>query len=116
MAIVDSPAAVAELAADLAAVDQGAGTAAAASEAERNARHAALGEVGALSLDVHPSHAAAIYRGLVWCQRCGAYSFLQASRGLARVCAGAPTPFGRRVLLRLARSPPLPPPHTAWAD
>ena len=93
----------------------GFGTTATAVGEERDNRIAALGEVRAIYAGANPAPVLALYRGLTWCQKCGAYSLLQAARGLARPCTGAPTPFGRTVLARLGRTPPRPPPHTAWA-
>ena len=111
-----TPVVTAIQAADLAAVDPGAGNTATAVGEERDSRVAALGEVRFIYAGANPSHVLALDRGLTWCQKCGAYSFMQAARGLARPCAGAPTPFGRTVLARLGRTPPRPPPHTSRAD
>ena len=69
--------------------------------------------VTARGSEVHASHRLAAHRGLRWCSRCGAYAFGR-RRGLRAECEGEPIALGRAVLRRLARDPPLPPPHTAW--
>ena len=116
---VDAPrssrAKVAGDAADRVAVEEGAGT---------RATHLALGEMAVLARsaevtslggEVHSSHKLLMHRGLGWCRHCGAYAFLR-GRGLRAPCPGCPTPHGAVVLRRLGRSPPLPPPHTAWQE